>query len=361
MNAIMNVAGLVITGWSFASMFSGQDVDPEKQTTVTLLNGNAPNSDGSIPHLALWDENGNRIGQYKGNANGHLDKGSTKTFPINPTQNGGHQANAEYLLLSMEESDAICLSVITVSGNSQQWTWTGDMGYTCGVQWFHSSSRFGGSNKAIRCVWLDKDHSAGIKAEGVSLHMPSFSADDPLVNQYKKNQRRLCQVTNRMTFHRHITSDSLVGFFNPPIQYTENGALKHPNRGIDRKQRGYPDLPRSHGRDWASARNSSSSVHGLKNNQPDRLIVSSLEGQSARELCEHENSLGPDFVHTGEKLFCDMETAKLWPVCGETGEVGCFDVNAREMRNPPAGSEDAKGIGADGNLRAKKYKEYEEW
>ncbi|KAF1976069.1 hypothetical protein BU23DRAFT_456869, partial [Bimuria novae-zelandiae CBS 107.79] len=56
-----------------------------------------------------------------------------------------------------------------------------------------------------------------------------------------------------------------------------------------------------------------------------KLVKSHDIGQSARELCESENSVGPNFYSYHEKLFCDMENKKLYPLCEKDGDVGCFD------------------------------------
>lgn len=44
-------------------------------------------------------------------------------------------------------------------------------------------------------------------------------------------------------------------------------------------------------------------------------------------------SLGPDFVSIEEGLFCDMETAKLWPLCSATQKVDCFDLESQALQS----------------------------
>ena len=81
------------------------------------IDGNAvENAGGSVPHLALWDGDGNRIGQYKGDANGHIRDGDTASYTIYNTQNGDKPAQPDYLSLSMQETDAICITMIFVQG-----------------------------------------------------------------------------------------------------------------------------------------------------------------------------------------------------------------------------------------------------
>ncbi|KAK1142048.1 hypothetical protein N8T08_008254 [Aspergillus melleus] len=142
-----------------------------------------------------------------------------------------------------------------------------------------------------------------------------------------------------------ILPDSIPTFFSPPLQYTDSGALKRPDKGIDRKSRGYPDFT-----DW--------NVHDTKRNH---MRDCSLEDHSARELCEHPNSLGPDFVNKGEMLFCDMETGKLWPLCDESRAGPCFILDARQMQHVQASIGDEKGMVIRNWAAVKEYKQYEKW
>jgi hypothetical protein len=375
-NTIINAATLAITAWSIGDSLKGQKNNPDNDITVSLITGmSLPHQDanigGSIPHIAAWDENGNRIGQYKGDANGHIDEDGSKTFTIKPTQNGGHQASPEYLLFVMQETDAICVSGIVASGNGNQWTWTGDMGYTCDAQWYPSKRTIGTSNTAVKCVWLDEDHSNGIIAKGLSLHMRDFTGDQALVDQYKKNQARLCQNSARMTFQPDIYPDGLIDIFRPPLQYTDDGgAPKNPNRGIDRKKRAYPDgtvmhlkkaNSRRHTRDFEALTGNAtaSAVSGIKNMIPDHLVISNLPDHSAKHVCEHPTSLGPDFVSTVEKIFCDMDTGKWWPLCDATTNDACFDLDTRTMRNYKPGRMRART--EENTVPDKNYKHHEEW
>ncbi|KAL4950997.1 hypothetical protein BDW69DRAFT_186807 [Aspergillus filifer] len=179
LNAIINAAGIALSLWSISDVFQGQDVDPDKLISVSVNIRTAPNAGGSIPHLAVFDEYGGRIGQYKGDANGHIDK-ETKTFIIDPIQKGDKQATPDYLLMVMQESDALCVSAIVADGGPQQRIWTGDMAYTCRAQWYHSKKSFGNSNAPVRYAWLDADRRNGILAKGLSLHMQSFATDSAL-------------------------------------------------------------------------------------------------------------------------------------------------------------------------------------
>ena len=350
---------------------------------MTIVTGDAPTAGGNVPHIALWDIDGNPIDQYKGNVKDHIGSHGTKTLTIKPTKNGGKQAQPEYVSIVMQENDGICLSAVIAMGDSAQWTWLGDMGYTCGAQWYNSQFAVGNSNDPSRCVWLDADHTNGIVAKGLSMHIRDFSGDPDLVKQYTEDQARLCQNSARMTFQPEpIVPDSMIPFFHPPLKYdragegqshgsdaSSGGPLQKPNQGIDRKARAYPDgtdmnihdTRRRHTRDMTSRETKNSgNVKGIKNNRSENLVISNIPGHSAKELCEHPMSLGPDFVSTVEKIFCDMETAKWWPLCDDTHDHNCFDLEHKILKSDVPG---AKGTRNEISARSlpKQYETSKEW
>jgi hypothetical protein len=315
--------------------------DPNKQTTLSLIIGSGTSSDGSVPHIAVWDRDGNRIGQYKGDANGHWDANSTHTIVIDNDQNGYKAAQPEYLSVAMQENDMICLSAIYAQGDGVSWSWTGDMGYACDAQWYPSDFAIGSSNSAPRCVWLDHTDKKGAIASALSIHIRDFTTDQDLLQQYTDDQKRLCQNSARMTFHSAFAPDAIPAFFSPPLGYTRQGdsgttsggGLKNPDQGVDRHRRAYndgaPALPPQRRR--FARRRSMTGIAGVKNNMPGYLVVSEMD-HSAQELCEHHASLGPDFVAVKEGFYCDMEAAKWWPLCKDEQSQGCFDLDIKVVR-----------------------------
>lgn len=190
----------------------------------------------------------------------------------------------------MNGNDGICLAAVTVTGSTKQVTWTGDIGYTCGAQWYQSTVSLGESNKQLRCVWLDANHDNGIIAKALTLHILDFSGDEAILEQYQENQERLCQATARMTFHPDFTPNSLAPTFKPPVTWTSGtGALDRPDQGIDRKTSAYPDgtklpsgrkLRKRQVRDLVGRQG----VHepDPKNTFAERLTVSHMPGHSAK-------------------------------------------------------------------------------
>ncbi len=151
-----------------------------------------------------------------------------------------------------------------------------------------------------------------------------------------------------MTFWPDMVGDALISTFAPPLEYmadvNENtlslgstaGALKKPDLGIDRQTSLYPDgtemhlhpeIKRGHARNFKRT-----AVQGVKNMMLGTLVVSHFPQHSAKDMCESPTSLGPDFVSLEENLFCDIETAKLRPLCDQSHTSNCFDVNTQSLR-----------------------------
>ncbi|KAF2855908.1 hypothetical protein T440DRAFT_438333 [Plenodomus tracheiphilus IPT5] len=370
-NAFISVGALVSTFLPLAFL-SQKQPDPNKQTQISLGIGDNAYAGGSMPHIAVWDAHGQRITQYKGNKNRHVGDGAGTTIglSLDNNQNGEKPAKPEYVSIVMHERDGICLAAVVAASQGVQWVWTGDIGYTCGAQWYASKYTFGGSNQPIRCVWLDADHGNGIIAKGLSLHMRDFSGEAGLLAQYKEDEKRLCQNSARMTFYPDILPDSIPQFFKPPLAYmrdesmgdpTKNstaGALEKPDQGNeDRMTRAYPDGTdmnlRKRRQQQARSPHTRRRLRtrGVKNLDPDRLTVSHMSGHSAKELCEDSMSLGPDFVSKEEGLFCDMETATLWPLCTAIQAVDCFDLQTQNVNTNTTKR----------SFPAKTYKIIDEW
>jgi hypothetical protein len=279
------------------------------------------NAGGSVPHVAFWDVNGGRIAQYKGDANGHLDENYDWSTSISndQTEPQGAARQPEYISVVAEESDAICISYIYASGNGAQYAWYGDMGYTCNADWYPSNFTVADGHYQPKCVWIDSDHSQGLRFQGLSLHFPDFTASQTgQQNEYTNNLDTLCKSDPRMAFWPDIVPDSVVPFFSPPLLYNTDGSDVDTSLVINKPKR----------RSIESSRLSKRDGRQLK---PGHLVVSHFQSHSAQELCESATSIGPDFVSTTEGIFCDMAEKEWWSLCSSTITTGCFDLNKQTM------------------------------
>lgn len=335
-NFIINLAGVIA---SVAVPFSELAKEYKGATTSFSIGigGSTttdPNTGGSIPHVAFWDINGNRIGQYKGNANGHINQNTEWDMSIenSQTEPQGTAMQPEYISVVMEENDAICISYIYATGNGAQWAWYGDIGYTCGADWYPSSFKVGDGTYTPKCVWIDHDYSNGLRFQGLSLHMPDFASTTDRVEEYNNDQDTLCKSSPRMKFWTSIVPDAIVPFFNPPLVYTDGGADSNPSRVIDKQKRSSIASSRPFKRDNG-------------NFKPGHLVISNIQTHSAKEVCESETSIGPDFVSTVEGIFCDTEVKEWWYLCSGSITTGCFNLHTQSMvGNANATGHDAIGV-----------------
>ena len=176
--------------------------------------------------------------------------------------------------------------------------------------------------------------------QGLNLHMQDFSAQQQgRVDEYNSNLDTMCKSTPRMKFWDTIWGDDEIPFFRPPLTYNPDGSDTDLSKVIDK----------------ATKRRDNRSFRHFKrdnrNNRPGHLVISSIKTHSAKELCESQTSMGPDFVSTVEGLFCDMEVKEWWNLCSTNLTTGCFDLSSQTMKGNVAGNTTVKARdGASGRV-----------
>lgn len=140
------------------------------------------------------------------------------------------------------------------------------------------------------CTWIDKDHSKGIKAGGISIYWPSFTNTIPPVNGGEA---------------RCGTSFGA---------WDREGGKSVINTTVDKQH---------------EAEHGSGSTRRRQQHNDRRLVVSSLPAHSADELCRHPTSRGPHFVSLAEGTHCNMDTREVLPLCTDGLTTGCFDLEAK--------------------------------
>jgi len=199
------------------------------------------------------------------------------------------------------------------------------MGYTCSADFHLSNKTIGDGHYQPYCVWIDHDHSNGLRHQGLSLHLPDFTTSQQGQSaEYSASLDPLCKSDPRMKFWPTIVPDAIIPFFKPPLQYNADGSDVDPKLVVNKSKRRSIQTP---------------PPKGGRQLHPDHLIVTSFDRHSAKELCETDASIGPDVVSMKEGIFCDMATKEQWPVCSPKLSTACFDVNQGKMRgNAPAAS-----------------------
>ncbi|KAI1327738.1 hypothetical protein F5Y16DRAFT_410135 [Xylariaceae sp. FL0255] len=268
---------------------------------------------GVAPNIALWNEVGEHVGQWKSYK--WWDQGRDVVIDVYHDQfNGGNQV-ASYILLNNIDNDAICISAIYITDSGFNTVFFGDVGYECGQRWRPS------------CVWLDNDGLNGINAQAMSFHIPDMN-----------NMYTLCKSSPRYSFWGDLQPDSMIPFFEQPLEYVADQCKLRLDRIIDLDMASGSRRRRSGGSVLLSNATAAQNRPVKKKNRKSsphisRLIVTLHEEHSARQVCESSTYWGPDTVSLHEGLFSDMETKTLFPLCDHsTGIIDpCFDLDTQLM------------------------------
>lgn len=317
-----------------------------------------PFQGGHWPSVALWSEEGQRIGQ--GKVNWGDKPGASIDMEIKHEQGAKTGNQAAYIMLSNMDDDAICISAVYITEPRTTTTWFGDVGKRCGMSWYQSNRRVGEAGQTPACVWLDNDGSAGVNSQALSFHVPDMVANADRVAQFGADIDSLCRSTPRFSFWGDLAADSVVPFFDPPLEYeadAQSGGIGrdkdvervkdksrydksvamysggnhkrawHGSRGEGYGNLTVPDfmLPRRQAdtqRRGGGGQRKGRHVAAKKRGRRgfDNLIVTSDPGHSAKELCGSATSYGADTVSMAERLFCDMETKSLYALCQQVGD-----------------------------------------
>lgn len=199
------------------------------------------------------------------------------------------------------------------------------------------------------------------------MHLPDFIASGQRLSQYTLNPETLCSSPPRFQMYEKFDWDSSHVFFQPPLEYTGSGADKDPKRVI--RNKGVTDggkhpayefmqaIP--HWRDTLSTMFNQAPEEGSSHvpkvekvevprsigtgkyhpRHKNHLVSSDYKYHSAKELCNSETSLGPDFVNLREGIFCDMGAKQIWPICNDDSGIthACFNYTNRTMHKAAIG------------------------
>ena len=333
---ILNAAGLFVPLGLEAKYAMNTQMEATSVQIITGSGGNSPG--GNVPHVAIWDDDGNRIGQYHPGAEDKIKDGDVKPLVVENNQNGGKQADPYYIMLSNLENDGICIAAITVANQKISGTFYGDTGYKCGQSWFLSQNKIGSDFQKPKCVWLDADHTNGINARALSFHLDDMAPNADKLAEYQKMPETLCLSTPRFSFWGNLLPDGVIPFFEPKLKYKVDsgnggeGADKDPKRVIDKPNEYNKAVYLNQGENIKRATRiprRSVKARGANHN-PEHLIVTDHPDDNVREVCEHPNSYGWDIVSTVQNLYCDMEHKQLYNVCnGREFKDNCFDLDAK--------------------------------
>ncbi|MCJ1428258.1 hypothetical protein MMC29_006167, partial [Sticta canariensis] len=302
-------------------------------TGSTLANESSYNTGGHKPNIALWGNDGHRIGRYRPHKSDYVPDGTQTNIKVHhgDTEPENAAKQPEYILLTMNDDDAICVNYVAVTGpDNNQMGWYGDVGFTCGADWYHSQYKIGANDYMPRCTWIDKDHTNGLRFQGMGIHMTDFNSNSgALAKQYQDVPDSMCKTSPRFKMYESIGPDGVLPIYWPPLnispanQTDADPQAMSSNQGIPGGDPGMV-TPQRRAVEPATTNASYSATRApRKTNKPGsrfdgHLIVSHHAQHSAIELCESDYSVGADFASIEEEQYCDMYTKDIWPICTDS-------------------------------------------
>ncbi|MCJ1366312.1 hypothetical protein MMC16_005440 [Acarospora aff. strigata] len=365
-NVIGALTGVVGIGMMVPSVLPEKD---EKQTVVRVAAGMTTNEKddtaGNQPGIGLYDIMGRKIGKTTGQRT-KIKDGDFMEIKV-PFSIGVGKKPTEYISISNGGNDGLCVAYIALTQpDGTRKAWFGDVGKACGADWYHSQLKTGEDDYQPACIWIDRDHSYGLRYQGFGFHINDFAATDERAKQYDQNRSLMCNAAPRFKMYEKMNSDDYIPFFSPPLEYEPKKLTdKDPKAVLDKKRWGMPkegpnikkaDIDKND-KPKMARREDPDKMNGRKNFTT--VIISKSENHSAKELCQSSMSRGPDFVSLEEQLFCDMDAKRTWPLCSTSKTDGCFDQTTSTMK----AGKGLRGRDIDTGLYVpqKSYKKTEHW
>ena len=270
------------------------------------------NAEGAVKTINLYNEDQTLVGTGKGD--GDIASGSFQDITIDQSGSPGQQPT--YVQINAGKH-ALCIAYITQKWpDGTQRGWLGDMGQECGASWAYSNIIVSDDGHKPAYTWLDQDHSNGINAAAVQIHMQDFTN---LSSNPDTNSDYYCHLPAMIFEYNMDETGQPDSFWNS-------------KRTIDKRQ------TTSH-RDRIKPRSAAMASH---------IISSQDTSHSALKLCQSDTSYSPDFVSFAEGIFCDMDTKTPWPLCSATVTDDCYDW-------------DTQTLVEGGTRKAKGYSSVENW
>lgn len=263
--------------WIQDDEFAVADVGMDGKTTVAVMSGlrTEPLNPG-ISMYALEDPlqdfwAGRELDLFplrKGNAYAH-------TFAQSDTP--------RYIYVTNTGPEPFCLAGVSIKHPSGEVvTLSGTLGRVCGVEHYESQFQVVEEDKSPGCTWVDRTGSA-IRLSGLTFDLSLGDGKTP----------------HNITAPEDLCKEPYVTTTKPVEE------------AVKRRQVGDVDSTS----DFES-----------------QLVKSNLTTSSAVRLCEGKFSIGPHLASLSEKLYCDMATRELYPICepDTTGTI-CFDAEIDEL------------------------------
>ncbi len=141
-----NAIAFLLTGLTMIPMAIEMFPKPQSASTsvriaagLSMPGEGSASTGGNTPSIALFDEDGNRIGFKSGTRQGKINDGNYKDIIVDPIDSSNNRAPS-YMSVSGGGEDSICIAYIYVTPPSKEfWGFFGDVAKECGGSWYHSN------------------------------------------------------------------------------------------------------------------------------------------------------------------------------------------------------------------------------
>ncbi|KAF4124722.1 hypothetical protein GMORB2_5388 [Geosmithia morbida] len=251
-------------------------------------NGGTDNAGGDLPDVRVWNEYTDFVGITADP--GTVGDGNIGTVDVE------HENQGVYTLFSAN-NDAICIAWVTTTWSDErggnEYAVSGDFGKQCGATWYYSGM-FPSSDSDYQpaCFWIDGNGDQ--PKTGFQVYWPSYSGTE--FDESNTDPNTFC---NGVDFGiRDEPDPNTVTFWTKKQRKSTQSMARSRRRAA-----------------WTSS----------------ALVLSDTASHSAKELCQSDTSMGPDFVHTTEGLFCDMGSKTLFDICRQDKKTNCFDLDSNSL------------------------------
>ena len=339
--AVFNVIGTLL---GIGLMIPGLIPDKDEHQTIVRIGAGlsideSASTSGNKPGVHLYDVMGRSIGSTGGSKHSKILDRDFMDISV-PFDYGVGKKPTEYLSIANGGDDALCIAYIALTQpDGDKKAWYGDIAKSCGADWYHSQLKTGDDDYQPACIWIDRDHSYGLRFQGLGLHINDFAATKERAEQYNDDNDLMCKAAPRLRMYTAMNDKDPIPFFSPPLEYNTTGLVDvDPAVVMDKSHWALPNDGPNIKKSVVDADQAPIPSRRLLRRQQrpqngftqpsqfdDKLILSSSKHHSAKMLCESPTSVGPDFVSLDEQLFCDMHLKKTWQLCGAGNATGCFD------------------------------------
>ena len=301
--------------------------------------GDQDNFGGDGLKISGFTQQGTYIGKGK---MPHMDQGQTYGITLDTGDSDVGDVQAWQLTIASGGSDAVCVQYVELAWQGTMASgFDGTWGQMCGQDWYYSMATWGftedGKPYRPACWWLDAPdghHKKSHPAQEVWANMESFlsgasvQGDNGTTDTYCNTDILKFSATD----NGDSKSPSVPAGLNSDNPGSGPAKLRRGRRVPSSSLASYPTATVSGNPSFPTSVANETTVFLSSKGNLTQMVVSEIETHSAKELCDHPRSRGPDFVSSVENIYCDMTAKRSYPLCRDEQTKTCFSLDKKGKR-----------------------------